>query len=156
MSKFSDFPDGRGKFGKFGSGYNIQRLPPGVQIGVVPITFNDFRGGFNAASPRDNVAANTSQNANDIELTPAGSLKVMPGTTPIQSLTHAASQFAVHVSLSGSSELVIFAPPYIGIYRNSAVQWTDIGLSAKRPVVHASFGDQLFFYGGGGEVFSRP
>lgn len=157
MGKYSNFGSGPDKFQNYGSGYPQPPMPQGTPLGIIPITFADFRGGFDARTLREGSPPNSTRNCLDFEISPDGRLRVMEGVSTVEGpLTHTPTKILGQVNLSGTTELVMFAPPFIGVKKSGATVWTDIGLSAKKLTRHTIFGDQLIFYGGSGTPFIRP
>lgn len=142
------------KNSKFGRGNYLQNLPPGA----TPITYDDFRGGFDARMLDEGIPKNASPSCKDVQITESGRLKRLPGTSVV--VNHAgkpAKQMLLHASLSGSSEMIFFSAPFIGVHRMGVTTWTDIGLLARpNPVAHAQFGDDLIFAAGAGDPYIRP
>ena len=157
MAKFGRFGQGSGKFAGFGQGSFIQKLPnDSGKINEIPITFGDFRGGFDSRVLRDGIPANASLNCIDVDVNKKGRLIRIAGNTLINTLDHSTKQFVLHPSLSGWSELVFFAPPYIGVKRTDTISWINLDIqSTGKPVVFTLFGDQLIFYSGRGDPFIR-
>lgn len=154
MGKFEQYGQ-VGKNSRYGDGYSQPQPPQGTALGLTPITYADFRGGFDARTLREGVPANSTNNCLDFELTPEGRLKVMEGVQTIEAMAHTPTKIITQVSLSGTSELVIFSPPFIGVKQAGSTVWTNIALSSKKLTRHTIYGDQLIFYGGGGDPFIR-
>lgn len=143
---------GRSQFAKFGRGiYNpVQSLPTSKEL-----TFRDFSGGYFAAQPREAVPPNASSFTHNMLVTPQNSLMRIPGIIDRETLVRVPDQVALHASLSGSSELVMFDAPFIGVKREAATVWTDVGLASDRKFVWANYGSVLIFTNGVGSVRAR-
>ena len=146
MSKYERFGQNPGKYSQFGQGNYLNSIPGKT----LPITLNDFSGAFDARFGRDRVPENSSADMMDIEVSPSGRLVHSFGTTLSEKLTaHLPKQFVLHPSLSGFAELVFFDAPYIGVKRNGATVWTNIGLiNTGQLFTTALFGDSLVFVNG--------
>src|SRR5690348_6991276 len=135
----------RNKLARFGEGAPATPTPA-----PVPIDYKEFSGGYVSQFGRDGAPANASPAALDIEVTQSGYIRRMAGTTLLESMgAHEPSRMVVQRALGGSSELILFAAPYLGVRRSGATTWTDISLGmVDNYVVTASYGPHLIFYPG--------
>lgn len=151
MSRLERFGQSVGKTGNFGQGNLLRQLP----AGTVPVTYADFRGGFDARSVSEVGQPNASPDMLDMDITALGRLKRLPGTTAVAVNGFAgkatSKQIILHANLSGYSELIFVSFPSVGVYRQGTVTWTDVGmLDGGRPVSYTVFGDDLILYSGKG------
>lgn len=149
-----DFGNSSTKLSSFGSGNFLRNLPsPGI-----PLTYDDFRGGFDSRTLAEGTPKNSSPDELDLEVTDNGRLKRLPGTSVVEALgAHPTTQMILHPSLSSSSELLFFSGSSLGVKRVGGTVWTDIGMLARSsPVVHTLYGEDLIFYTGAGDPYIRP
>src|SRR3982750_3122165 len=107
--------------GDWGQGTQLQQMPKhGVKI------YGDFSGGFNYQAAREATQPNASFDSLDMQVTPANELARLPGAITQEVLGgHNPAQLALHPSLSLTSELLLFDPPYLGVNGTGATVWTD-------------------------------
>lgn len=130
---------GRGDWGK---GNFLRELPQhGTQ------TFGDFSGGLDARTNRERTPENASYDTLDMLVSPANELIRAPGADTIETLADRDPlQLALHPSLSHTSELVMFDPPYIGIKTAGDTNWINVGLvGADRRFFWANYGETFVF-----------
>lgn len=151
MSKPKNFGDGRGKYGKFGTGSPVKELPA-----ASPVPFENFQAGFDCRQGREGNP-NGSPNSLDIEVNHEGHLLRTAGTVdPTVLAGHKPTQMVLQASLSNLAELVLLDPPYIGVKGPGAIDWTDVGLTVSdRPYALSQFGETLVLGNGQGPVYTR-
>lgn len=137
--------------GDWGNGAFLREVPMhGIK------TYNDFSGGFNAQTARELTPPNASYDMLDMQVTPANELARLPGAVTEEVLGgHDPVQLALHPSLSLTSELVMFDPPYIGVKGIGATVWTDIGLIGGRRFTWTNYGEAFVFLNRAGSVKKR-
>ncbi len=154
MTKPKDFGSQlSGKFSQWGRGSQVKAMPE-----KVPITFSDFRGGYNSAPGDEEGEPNSSPNCQDIIISKSNRLIRMPGGGGAVDLAALlpASEMVVHQSLNNIGELLFFGPPYLGVLSNSGFAVTNIGLTLGDELFRwALYGETLIFTNGKGEVWIR-
>lgn len=120
-------------------------------------SYGDFSKGYFSANDHGEVPDGGTDNALDVEITRKDRLVPVPGIALVETyLAQSPGQMVLHAGLEGVAELVLFAPPFIGVYTEDGTAWEDIGLAAStRPVAHTNFGSTLIFSNGYGAVRAR-
>jgi len=137
--------------GDWGQGAQLQQVPKhGVKI------YGDFSGGFNYQAAREVTQPNASFDSLDMQVTTANELTRLPGAITQEVLAgHNPAQLALHPSLSLTSELLMFDPPYLGVKGTGATVWTDEGLIGDRYFAWTNYGETFVFMNGAGAVRKR-
>lgn len=138
-------------YGRYGRGQRLESVPQDQ-----PVVFEDFSGGYNS-SKVGGTSANSSPLTVDTRVDTKGRLRRAPGVRRTEDFAgRTAAQLAVHASLDNTLELILFDPPFIGVKRAGAVQWTDIGLpQSPQFFAWANHGSDLIFSNGIGAVWAR-
>lgn len=142
---------GSGRFRGFGR--IIQSAQPPKDLPV--ITFNDFSGGYVARVAKEDVPRNSSPYALNTEVDKKDRIVRAPGTTQVEVLTKAPTQMAIHGNLDGRSELILFAPPFLGVKQVGDTVWTDFALPPNRRYTWTNFGGVFVFTNRQSVVFAR-
>lgn len=141
---------GAGPFRRWGQGARISSLPEEV----VP-TWEDFSGGYDA-SAGNKGAPNTTPFALDVAVTKDNALKPVPGVSLVESLgARRPGQMIVHASLDNAAELLLFAPPELGVKRDAATVWSDEGLVETPGAAWTNFGGTFIWADGESKVYAR-
>lgn len=133
------------QFGKPGlrrEGYS-SGIPLGEVTPAEPVRWGPFRG-LNLSVPPENLEASDSADALDMEVDLASRLVKAPGITALEALAHVPTAVAGHPKLNQTTDLILFAPPFIGVKTTGPVVWTDIGLDARK-IAHTLYADTLLF-----------
>lgn len=144
---------GEGPNARFGQGQYVEGLPQ-----LIWQRWKDFSGGYVSSDTQDEIAPNATPNALDIEVDSKDRLVRSAGTTLYEALDgHVVKQIAVQASLDYTAELILFAPPYIGIRTTGPTEWYDVGLpiSANRQYEWTNFGGTLLFGNGLEGMYAR-
>lgn len=146
-----DFPSSFRRQSGAGTGHSIQRLP---EMHVAD--FLDFSGGLVLATTDKTVPQNSSPYAPNMEVTRDGRLRRAAGTTSLEEFDgHEPKRMVVHGSLDFTAELLIFAPPFLGVRKVSETTWTDVGLrESLLNYAYANFGG-TFIFTDGSQVYAR-
>jgi hypothetical protein len=133
-------------------GLEIREIPQNV-----PVLFSSFAGGLRLDDDKANVPDNSSPDALDVELGENDLLQRVPGIVAIENFSpRDPRDLFSHPSLDGSTELVMFDPPYMGVKQgNDPTVWTDVSLPNGDAWSTAVHGDALIFSNGGQAVFYR-
>lgn len=149
------------QFGNRTGGRNLNRFQSGnysLQDADIPedqwIKYKDFSGGYDSMLARESIGANESPSCLNMMVSDKNRLVRLPGTTLFETLDQAATQVALHASLSNRSELVFFAAPYFGYKSSGLTTWFDAGLSASGPFGYANYGG-TFIFSNGIKVYGR-
>lgn len=150
-NRFAQQPSG--KFSHWGQGTQVTQIPE-----KIPITFSDFKGGYNSAPGIEDGPPDSSPNCQDVLVSHSNRLIRMAGGTKVLSLTDIISttEMVVHESLQNVGELVLFAPPRLGILDADGLGTFDAGLVISPELFRwALYGETLIFTNGRGGVFKR-
>jgi hypothetical protein len=122
----------------------------------VPILYNDFSGGFDSRDETEDTPPNSSKDMLNMEVSRKGRLIRAPGTTELESFAgKTVTQLAVHASFDDRSELIVFAPPYVGWRESGATTWQNAGLPLGRPYDWTNYGGTFVFANAEDKVFTR-
>ena len=136
-----------GKFKDFGEGNYIRGVPP-----INTQKFHDFSGGFDARQQAEDIAENASPYSINTDIDRQDRIIRVPGTTLLEAMAgHAPTQTIIHAGLDLRSELLLIDAPNIGIKREAATTWSNVGLAAG-VYYYASYGPTLLFSNGLGKV----
>ena len=142
---------GQGPYARYGRGVFVREVPS-----FEPLVWKDFAGGLNLADVRQDIEAHTTPFAVDTIVTDRDRVRRGPGIETVESLTpHEPRQMAVQADLNNTAELVLFAPPFLGVKREGAVTWTDHGLAGGRAFGWTNFGGSLVFGNRLGATYAR-
>lgn len=149
MSNYGRY--GQGPNSSYGRGVFVREVPLGI-----PVVWKDFAGGIDLSDVRQDIEASTTPFAVDTIVTDRDRVRRGPGIETVEELApHEPRQMAVHADLNNTAELVLFAPPYLGVKREGGVVWTDHGLAAGRPYDWTNFGGSLIFGNRLGVTYAR-
>jgi hypothetical protein len=120
------------------------------------LTFNDFKGGYDTSTSRQTVDPNASPYSEDIEVSRRNYLIRAPGTVLFQDKEdQEISQIMVHANLENRAELLLFAPPFMGIIQDGFVEWYDYELDGSKPYISTNFAGTLIFSNNVGKPWVR-
>lgn len=116
-----------GDFAGWGRGQYNPQMPEDI-----PIEFASFAGGYNSSDRREDIQAIGSPDCVDVEVDSKDRLIRAPGVLGVEDLTpHDVKAVVPHTSMDFRSELLFFAPPFIGVKADGATVWTDVGLDVN-------------------------
>lgn len=118
-----------------------------LQFAPTQKTYADFAAGYVSLTSREQTPENASPNCLDMEVTWNNRIRPAPGTTLVEVMEHAVSRVVVHASLDMTAELLMFAPPYLGVKNTGATVWTDMALGST-DFAYVNFGGTLIFTDG--------
>jgi hypothetical protein len=112
-----------------------------------------FAGGYDARDAQEDLSAGSSPSMLDMEVTRDDRLVRAPGVT--QSDIASAQQLILHAGFKYASELVLLAPPLIGVKTTAGITWADAGLHAGPLYGAGNFAGVLLFSNGVRDLFYR-
>lgn len=137
------------KFGRDNKGYSS-----GAYVNGYPSLewqrYNSFARGLVTSDSREDVPKDSSPDALDVEVTARGGLLPVPGTSEYELVAgRLVRQMTVQASLDYTSELVLFAPPFVGIKSSGATTWINADIpGGNRSYAWTNFGGTLIFGNG--------
>lgn len=142
-------------YGDYGKGYRVDKQPESLVA-----RYKDFSGGYFAADSDEDAPVNTTPGGTDVEVTRRDRVIRAPGSIAMEALAgRSPEQVAIHAGLGFRSELILFDLPFIGIKREGATTWVNVGLVPGDPVTNmyfwATFGDDLIFSNGAQHVYKH-
>lgn len=129
----------------------LQQIPPEAVPTAMPLTYSDFSGGFDLRDVRQDVPANTTPEAMDVDVSPEERIRRIHGIEAEETWSLASRpgldiiQMIPHASLDYSTELLLFAPPLLGIKKEAETQWIEADLPSGEFYGHVNFGGTLLF-----------
>lgn len=132
------------------------QVPPEAMPKEETQHFDSFAGGFDARDAQEDMPDGTSPDMRDVEITRDDRLVKAPGiTTVLGGLAYQPKQLILHAGPSYSSELLLFSPPVLGVYRAGAVTWSGVLPTRAFPYSFANFAGVGLFSNGPGALFAR-
>lgn len=121
------------------------------------ILTSSFAGGMVTSMSAEAIPANASPLMVDFEVTRGDRLVRAPGTVEVEVLDHAPTAMLVHSNLDASSELILFAAPFVG--RKSAdsilTSWENEGILPGGHWVGTNYAGSYIFTNAREVVYSR-
>lgn len=142
-----------GKFSRWGQGTQVSQVPQ-----KVPISFVDFRGGYNSAPGDEQGDPNSSPNCQDVIISKSNRLIRMPGGGQPFNLEEQlpAFEMVIHQSLQNIGELLFFGPPKMAVLSSSGFSVVDLGWAVSDQLYRwALYGETLIFTNGRNGVYKR-
>jgi hypothetical protein len=139
----------------------MMQLRPGspqmnsMMPGETSVQVVSFAGGYRTDISSDQLPDNASPLMLDFEVTRGDRLVRAPGTSEVEILTYSPNAALVHSNLDASSELLLFAAPYVGVKRAGATVWTNEGILDKGHWVGTNYAGSYIFTNGRELVYSR-
>jgi hypothetical protein len=126
-----------------------------IMPGETTVNIGSFVGGYRTDMSAEALPETASPLLLDFEVTRGDRLVRAPGTTEVEILEHVPSAALVHSNLDASSELLLFAAPFVGVKRAGATVWTNEGLLDKGHWVGTNYAGSFIFTNGRELVYSR-
>lgn len=142
-----------GKFAHWGQGSQVSGVPK-----KIPVTYADFRGGYNSAYGDEQGDNNSSPNCQDVIVSKSNRLARMPGGTRLGSFAFDAlmTELVIHQSLQNVGELLFLGPPFLGVLSSSGFTLTDLSLPTSTELFRwALYGETLILSNGKKGVYLR-
>lgn len=137
---------------QFNTLIQLQTLPQEV-VKVYPA----FGRGYVATEPPENTEDQYSPRMIDYEISRNGRLVRSPGIKTVENLPYLPSAAVFHPTLNATGELLLFAPPFMGIKTSAGTTWYNVGVSPSQYFTAAMFADVLLFSTGvGGTYYRNP
>lgn len=149
-SSHGDYPKHTGRE-RVGLGSRIQEFPVGERR-----VFKDFGAGYNVADSEADIQENQSPYMIDMIISSKDELIRVPGVTELEAFAgRNPTNMVLHAAADFTSELVLFAPPELGVKADAATIWTNIGLLVGTKYVASNYGGILVFTGGLDRLYYR-
>lgn len=141
-----------GIFGNVGRGVQARN-------GLSPMSslhYKKFDGGVWLADSEYEAVEGTASEMIDMTANQRDALRPMPGIIQVENHgARVADAMFNHPALDGTSEIVFFDAPFMGIKTGATTAWYNVALPAGNNWVAALHGDQLIFSNGVTTVFAR-
>lgn len=122
----------------------------------VPVPFRGFSGGLDLSDRPEDVAENSSPDCSDVEVTEQDELIRQEGIQTVESFVgRTILHMRPHFGLDARTELLMFAPPFIGVKRDVGTVWTDHGLDPEGGFVAATNHGGTLLFTDGRAVYTR-
>lgn len=147
---------------KYGTGM-FRRFAPGqtVQLETLPSIdgwprYHDFGGGYDSRDASEDTPDGYSPSTINMEVSRKGRLVRAPGTTTLDLFAaRTVTQIVTQASLDARAELILFAPPELGVKTTGAPTWSNHALTDESLYSHTNFGGTLIFSNGRDKVYKR-
>lgn len=116
---------------------------------------NSWKRGLDVSDAPEDSEAGQSFDMNDVEVTDDDRLIRAPGVTLTDALAHTPSQIFLHAGFQYASDMILLAPPFVGVKNASGVQWFDAGLQSAAPYGYTNFAGVLLLTNGSKGIYAR-
>lgn len=127
----------------------------GIAPGEQTILISSFAGGYVTNVAQEQLPVSASPLMIDWEVSRGDRLVRAPGTSEVEELDHAPSAALVHSNLDASSELLLFAAPFVGVKRDAITVWANEGILPAGHWVGANYAGTYIFTNAREVVYSR-
>ena len=124
-------------------------IPPNTPLPQNEFFHSDsFIGGYDVRDAQEDMPAGSSPYMLDMEVTRDDRLIRAPGVKLTEFLNSPPSQLILHAGYKFNSELLLIAPPFIGIKQATLTQWYNVGLRSDAPYGFTNFAGVLLLSNG--------
>lgn len=131
------------------------QLPPEALTEPIPVDWGNYERGF-LARQNPEVPGDYTTHAPDMYVNDAGALIAGPGIEVVEAMAHTPKALLLHANLDGTNELLLVAPPYLGIRDETGIQWYNYALmDSLHPWSMANYAGLLLMTNGHDAVHLR-
>lgn len=140
----------RGHFTRSGAGIQQKELPKDIDIVI-----DDFTRGYSRERISEATEEGQSPSMLDLEIDRSGRLVRAPGISVTETLVRVPSAMFLHPNLDDAIDVVLIAPPYMGIRQLGSTVWYDVGLPSSADWSSALHAGTLLFTNNTDDVYAR-